>query len=184
MHSTCVKPRHLITLVVEKPNNVITQHFLVEHFLPYLLKNGAVYRKFTQVKARSAVAGESVASKTSDGLETTNTAAEGDYVVQNMTEIKEEYIVKPAAFHERYKPTHQKKDGWEIYDAQGKIVALEMNAVNLDSFGWQAPFWIEAPWKESMVVKQDDFLVSPLPGSDEVYRLARKEFFETYIIDE
>ena len=156
----------------------------MEHFLPYLLKHGVVYRKFTQVKARLAVAGETIVSTTSDGVETSNTAAEGDYVVQNMTDIKEEYVVKPPAFRERYKPAHQQKDGWDLYDAMGKIVALEMGAANLQSFGWQSPFYIEAPWKEPMQVKEGDYLASPLPGSNEVYRLARKEFFETYIKDE
>ena len=36
-----------------------------------------------------------------------------------------------------------------------------------------------ANWGEKMVVRKNDYLVSPLDNS-EVYRIARKEFFETY----
>ena len=36
-----------------------------------------------------------------------------------------------------------------------------------------------APWGEKMIVKVGDYLVSPLNYS-EVYRIAEKEFFETY----
>ena len=31
-----------------------------------------------------------------------------------------------------------------------------------------------------MVLKTGDFIVSPCPDFKEVYRIARKEFFETY----
>ena len=36
-----------------------------------------------------------------------------------------------------------------------------------------------APWGERMVVKSGDYLVAPMNYS-EVYRVAEKEFFETY----
>ena len=37
-----------------------------------------------------------------------------------------------------------------------------------------------AKWGRLMTLKTGDFIVSPLPYLDEVYRIARKEFFETY----
>jgi hypothetical protein len=31
-----------------------------------------------------------------------------------------------------------------------------------------------------MVLKYGDYIVTPMPNQDEVYRIARQEFFETY----
>jgi len=40
-------------------------------------------------------------------------------------------------------------------------------------------FYFEASWGTRMVVKENDYLVCPLTYN-EIYRIAEKEFFETY----
>ena len=74
-------------------------------------------------------------------------------------------------------------DGFSEYVAKGKIVAVEMSSALLERLGLKQEFQFMAPWDEEMVVKENDFLVSPQDFS-EVYRIARKEFFETYEPDE
>ena len=47
------------------------------------------------------------------------------------------------------------------------------------SFIDENEFYIITSWNEKMIVKKDDYLVSPMEYN-EVYRIANKEFFETY----
>lgn len=61
---------------------------------------------------------------------------------------------------------------WSLYQAKGEIYALEVTEENLvQSF--------VAIWGQEMVCKVGDFYACPTDG-EEVYRIARKEFFETY----
>ena len=53
----------------------------------------------------------------------------------------------------------------------------------LDQVGIDEEYYFIAAWGEEMVTKKDDYLACPLDHS-EVYRIARKEFFETYKPDE
>ena len=69
---------------------------------------------------------------------------------------------------------------YKVYQAIGKI-----KAIKLTKKLWQTlnlpdkQFYFIPPWGGSMVVKLYDYLVCPLDYS-EVYRIARKEFWETY----
>ena len=41
-------------------------------------------------------------------------------------------------------------------------------------------FYITAPWGSEQLAKEGDKFVAPLPDTNEIYRIARKEFDETY----
>jgi len=46
-------------------------------------------------------------------------------------------------------------------------------------FNVKSRFYFIASWGTKMIVKENDFLACPV-GEEEVYRIAREEFFETY----
>lgn len=158
---------------------VYTQKETVETMTPILKSEGKVYKKFKKVFARAAVEGEQIQTITSDGLETTNTAKAESFIIKNQTEAGEMYIIGAKKFHERYDFLEEGMDGFSVYAAKGKIVAVEMNDDLLKELNLPEEYYFVAPWGEEMVVKKGDFLGGPQDFS-EVYRLARKEFFETY----
>jgi hypothetical protein len=51
--------------------------------------------------------------------------------------------------------------------------------VDFEFFGELEILEFVAPWGESMIVKPGDYLVTP-PEKNEIYRIAQKEFEETY----
>ncbi|WP_297598035.1 hypothetical protein [uncultured Cetobacterium sp.] len=148
----------------------ISQNFLKTQ-LTDSLKNSTTFEKFKPILAREGVIGEVIKTYTKDGLETTNTVTEASYIVKNTTEAKEEYIIPKSKFEKRYKFIKNKNKKWDIFQPIGEIKAVKVK--NKDTF------FIIAPWGEEMIVKNGDFLVSPLDYS-EIYRIANKEFFETY----
>lgn len=156
-----------------------TQNEIKQMVLPLLKSKGKTYRKFKKVLARKAKESERVATVTNDGLETTNRAKTGDYIVKNQTDAGEEYVMSPSTFKDRYKYKKRSKSGYCEYEPKGRIIALEVNKSFLKKFKLGSEFYFEAAWGEKMVTKENDFLVCPL-GGDEVYRIARKEFIETY----
>ncbi len=158
---------------------VYTQKAIIATMVPILKSEGKTYKKFKKVFAREAVEGESIETVTDDGVETTNKAKAGDFIIKNQTEAGEMYIIGAEKFQDRYDFLEEGSDGFALYSPKGKAVAVEMNEELLKRLGLQNEFYLIAPWGEEMVVKKDDYLASPLDFS-EVYRIARKEFFETY----
>lgn len=134
-------------------------------------ENSQIYEKYNLVYARDAVIGEEIKTITKDGLETINRASKGDYVVKNMTSANEEYIVPKEKFEKKYIFEKASGNEWSVYKPIGIIKAIKVKS--------KETFYIIAPWKEKMIVKQGDFLASPLDYS-EIYRIAEHEFFETY----
>lgn len=150
----------------------ITQREIYEMFFPYLLENGKDFFKFSLVLARRAIPGEYIETWTADGLETTNFANKFDFVLKNLqTEYQEEYIVSEEMFFKRYKFFYFTDDVHAVYIPTGKVLAAIY-------FGEDTSFI--ANWGRPMALKSGDFLVSPYPGLKEIYRIAAKEFFETY----
>ena len=147
---------------------------------PLLQGNGVVYRKKKNVFARRAHAGELIQTQTADGLETVNTAGEGDYIVRNQTNAREEYIVPAYKFIRKYKHLWPTDAQWAEYEPLGHIVAVELTPQRLETLTLPAEFEFTAPWGAPMTAKTGDFIGCP-PDYSEVYRLARTEFFETYI---
>jgi len=147
---------------------------------PALESDGEVYHKKRNVLAKKAKGGERIATITGDGPETTNVAEPGDYIVENQTEARERYVVPGAVFSKKYELTGElKPDDFSEYRSIGKIVALELTPELLEKLGLPLEFHFTAHWGENMVARAGDFMGGPADFS-EVYRLARKEFFETY----
>jgi hypothetical protein len=156
-----------------------SQHEIKQMVLPLLKSEGKFYRKFKRVLARKAKETEVIVTVTGDGVETTNQAKKGDYIVKNQTDAGEEYVMSPSKFEDRYQYGKPLKSGYGEYEPKGRITALEVNEFFLEKFKLDREFYFEAAWGSKMEVKEKDFLVCPLDG-DEIYRIARKEFFETY----
>ena len=149
----------------------MTQQQAYDEFIPYINDVGKIYRKISPVFARIAKEGEYVETWTDDGLETTNYAKEGDFVVKNLhTECQEEYIVPPDMLFSRYKFFYYFEKG-AVYIPQGKILACRYYGSELEFI---------AKWGRLMSLKPGDYIVSPSPNYQEVYRIASQEFFETY----
>ncbi|TNE64679.1 MAG: hypothetical protein EP344_03485 [Bacteroidetes bacterium] len=156
-----------------------TQAEMLEKLRPFLLREGIVYRKNKNVLARPAVAGEVIETRTGDGLETVNAAEENDYIVRNQTGAMEEYIVPAHKFSKKYALLGPAENGWMEYQSTGRILAIELTDERLVSMGLPPEFEFIAPWEDPMTAKSGDFMGGP-EQLTEVYRLARKEFFETY----
>ena len=108
---------------------------------------------------------------TADGLETTNYAKEGDFVVKNLhTECQEEYIVPRHMLFSRYKFFYFYDKG-AVYIPQGRILACRYYGSDLE---------FVAKWGRLMSLKTGDYIVAPSPTYLEVYRIAAQEFYETY----
>jgi hypothetical protein len=158
---------------------MVTQKEMLAHFLPRMEAEGKRFKKKSLVRARKAEAGLKVITRTSDGRETQNTAAKGDWLVENQTSVQESYLVKAETFEKKYTLLHALGDGWGCFRPKGEIFALEISKADLMDFGVEKELEFEAPWKETTLVKPGDFLVVPL-DKGEIYRIARKEFSETY----
>lgn len=158
---------------------LFSQIEILDFLLPILKSDGRLYQKVKNVHARPAVAGERVKTITSDGSETFNVAEEGDFVIQNQTMAKEQYIISGEKFKARYVFSEGTTSEYDIYKAIGKVIAIELTNDFLVEQKLPEQFYFTAPWEESMVAKKGDFLVS-LPDFSQIYRIARNEFFETY----
>lgn len=163
----------------------IPQEELMDKLLPVILSKGARHKKFQQVHARPAVDGEQVVSITQDGQETTKKATVGDYVVKNLTTAGELYVVSKAKFEDKYERIKQIDDTWSLYDPKGEVRALKIDAGLSQTLSQPTDrtFYIMAPWGSTQRVNPEDYFVSPLPNLSEIYRVAAKEFIETYKIE-
>jgi hypothetical protein len=145
-----------------------------EMFFPCIESQGKIYSKTSLVYARKATSGEFIETWTSDGLETTNYAKEGDFVLKNLnTQSQEEYIVTEEMCIQRYDFLYQTENG-HILKPKGKVRATVYHGSDME---------FVASWGRNMVLKTGDMIVSPCPNFSEVYRIARQEFDETYKID-
>lgn len=158
---------------------MLTQKEILARIGPLLEREGKRYQKQKNVFARRARKGEVIATQTGDGLETTNEAGEEDYIVRNQTDAGEEYIVPAHKFRQKYTQRRAIDEAWHEYQSQGRILAVELTPERLTELDLPEEFAFLASWDEPMAAKAGDFLASPEDLS-EVYRIARKEFFETY----
>jgi hypothetical protein len=163
-------------------NSILSQEEIKTLFSTLLREKGKVYRKTKEVLARPAKAGERIVSITADGTETQNTADAGDFVIQNQTEAKELYIIGGEKFKDRYVFERETTSEYSVYQSTGKVMGLELTSELLKGLKLPETFLFIAPWQEQTVAKKGDLLVCPLDFS-EVYRIARKEFFETYQVE-
>lgn len=159
-----------------------TQNEIMDILIPMLKSDGVLYKKSKEVFAREAKPGEQINTFVSDGFETTNTAKEGDFVIQNQTKAQELYIIGGEKFKERYVFIEKGEDGFSRYKAKGKVFGIEMTEALFKKLKFPTELHFIAPWDEKVLVKQNDLLVCP-PDYSEVYRIAREEFFETYQLE-
>ncbi len=160
---------------------IFKQEQIVSAISPSLLKS-PIYEKFKEVYAREAAQGEKIVTYTDTVKETENTANSGDYVVKNTTTSGEEYIVEGEVFNKRYESMNTLEDGWKVYKAKGKCRAIPADQSVLCLLKTDGDFKFMAPWGEEMICKVGDMLVCPtITGKiNEVYRIGKKEFEETY----
>ena len=158
----------------------LAQADLMQYVLPLIKDANQQYEKFQRVYARPAVKGETIVSITDQGEETTNTAKHDDMVVRNLTEAQEEYIVSKAKFEDRYSEIQSIDDQWTLYAPKGEVMAIVITHEFTDQLKVGEEFCIMAPWGSEQLATEGDMFVAPLPDLDEVYRIARKEFDETY----
>jgi len=156
-----------------------SQKEMLRKVIPLLKKEGERYKKEQTVLGRKAKKGEKIVTVTSDGSETKNTAKSGDFIVKNNTKAGERYIIPSKTFNKTYLHHKKRKGIYDVYKPNKEILAIEMNTAVLKKIGFQKESYFVAPWGSEMIVKENDFLVCPMDYS-EVYRIARKEFFETY----
>jgi hypothetical protein len=152
---------------------VLTQAEAVALYLPQVEAKGADYAKFAKVEARKAVPGEVIVTTTSAGVETQNTAKDGDLVLCNVeTNAKEEYILAEAKVNKRYRLLGAgSREGWNLYQACGEFRGFVYDGEDTS---------FVAKWDEEMVLKTGDYIGTPLPEKDQVYRIGREEFESTY----
>ncbi|WP_297334976.1 hypothetical protein [Algoriphagus sp.] len=157
----------------------ITQANMLEFFLPKVEKEGKRFKKNALIKAKLAPQGMEVVTETSDGIQTKNVAEEGDYIVENQTSTREIYLVRKKAFERKYEITQSLSQGWATYQLREFIWAIQISAQDIHHFGADGVLDFMAPWGELITAKPEDFLVLP-PEKNEIYRIAHKEFKETY----
>jgi hypothetical protein len=163
---------------------LITQKELVNDYLETIVAKNHVYQKVKEVSAEEAIGGEHIVTITSSGYETKNTAKKGDYIVTNQTKSQEKYIISKATFERDYKRTKTSKNS---YIKIPTIYALEFTKENFPELFKKikkespsnSALYIETSWKESQVVRENDFLVCN-QNQTEIYRIDKKEFEETY----
>ena len=158
---------------------MLTQEDMKTRFLPLIRDKGQCYEKFRAILARPAQAGEVIHTITRDGHETTNRAQAGDYVVQNQTGAREEYLLGAEKFQGRYQLIGPAEGAYASYQPTGKIMAIEFDPALAAQVSTAATFEFMASWEAPMTLRVHDYLVSPLDFRS-VYRIARHEFFETY----
>lgn len=158
---------------------MITQLEIQAIFQPLLKEKGQIFQKSRNVFARKAKEGEHIVTITGDGVETQNVASKNDYIVMNQTEASEQYIMSKKKFKNRYQYLCRAKGSFNTYTSKGKIVGIELTKNLMQQLNLNNSFYFQAPWGQGMIAKEGDYIVSPTDGT-EIYRIARKEFFETY----
>lgn len=158
---------------------MITQEQMLEHFRPILEELGKRYQKKSLIKAIKAIPGTRVVTKTSDGTETENIAEAGDWLVENQTSSSEQYLVKAETFAKKYSLSHSLGRGWSCYKPKGDVLGYQIQEADLKKLGGDPHVKFQAPWRDYMILKAGDFIVIP-SEKEEIYRIAKKEFKETY----
>ena len=157
----------------------LSQSEMMRLLLPLLQEQGVHYRKCRNIFAKRAEGGEKIDTVTADGLETTNTAHAGDYIVRNQTSAGELYIIRSDKFAGKYAPTGNADGEWAEFRPLGEVIGLVADEPLMHILGQSFPFYFVAAWGESVKVLAGDYLVCP-PNQSEIYRIAGEVMGETY----
>lgn len=152
---------------------------MLQRFQPLFQAAGRMARKTARVWIRPAQTAEYIETHTADGLETANVAQTGDMVVRNTTEAGECYLLSTETVQKRYVPTGNTDGIWTEMAPVSRTQVLRLTPEILSQTALTAPFHFMARWQEPMIAQMYDYLAMP-PGNTEIYRIAAKEFDETY----
>ena len=136
-------------------------------------RDGKIYRKNGEVRARRVGVATPVETILADGRkETKNVAARGDYIVTGPG--GEQYVVKPEVFAARYERKPRTRD---VFLARGEIIAVP------NPLGHAVHFW--ASWGEVQTGAADCMIADVFDPATRKragrpYIIGRSEFEETY----
>ena len=126
------------------------------------------YRKFGTVKAKYAVESKVYDTVINGIVETTNTAKAGDVLVTNPG--GEQYLVNLEKFKDRYNGPDMKNID-QSYEACGECFGIQYQGDKLSFM---------AEWGETMIIESGDMLVSTEMPANNVYRIEKNAFKDTY----
>ena len=135
----------------------------------WTLESGADLKKMPKFTYAVAPCKMVVVTRTSDGKETQNTAEPNDYIMSGAT--GEKYVVRATKFPMLYTPIPAKALG------RVAIVVPNQTPKMVGRYKGEQTIVFKAPWGESMILKQGDYVVKDGTG---YYRIAKKEFEMTY----
>ena len=158
---------------------IYSQEEIISHFLEILKKEGRVYAKKTLTIAKKAQLGTQVITETSDGQRIEASAKPGDWLVENQSEKREQYLMSAAIFNKKYSLQQAIGNGWAAYRSLIPVYGLKLTAKDLTHFGNTRQLEFYGPREKSILLHPGDYLIIPTDQS-EVYRVTAKEFEETY----
>lgn len=160
---------------------IINQEKLLALLLPEIKKANQQYEKYKDVHVRKAKEGEAIATITSSGLETENIAKAHDYVIKNLTDANEQYLLSQDNLGKKYQEIAKVDGQWSLYKPLGKVLGIEVTHDTLALLNIPTDsFEIMASWGSEQRVNIGDILASPIPELNKIYRIDIKEFYETY----
>jgi hypothetical protein len=159
---------------------IYSQHEIINHFFDLLQKEGKRYAKKSLIIAKKAIPGTRVITKTSDGQRIETTAKDGDWLVENQTATNEHYLVSESTFKKKYQLRQALGEGWGSFQSLIQVYALKVQEKDLAHFGSDTQLEFKAPREKTVLIHPGDYLVIPIDQS-EAYRIASKEFEETYV---
>ena len=147
----------------------------IENLKDYIQRNNLPMHKaskFQRINATPAKGGEKVDSITSDGtLETTNTANPGDWIVNNVSNPDNKWIIKAETFARKYQKDSEKEG---VYKPKGG----PMNAAQINE-----PISFTAPWGEQMNIDKGGYILQDPSNPEDAYGVSEKDFNSTYRFD-
>lgn len=90
------------------------------------------------------------------------------------------YIVSKSTFDKRYTELEPVDEKWTLYAPTGEVMAIEITRELTRQLNVGEEFYIMASWGSEQLAREGDMFVSTIPDLKEIYRIARKEFEETY----
>ena len=98
----------------------------------------------------------------------------------------ERYVMAPDNFKSRYLTEQPRKspdaaldrEGFQLYRPSGKIWAVRLSDADVAA-GFPAGKFT-ASWGSDMLIAPDDYLATPYPAANEIYRIEAGAFASTY----
>lgn len=163
--------------------HIIPHQQFVDLIQPIIKSQGRLYKKTRTILARRATEKEKIITVVDRIVETENIAEPGDYIVINQTSEKESYVIKAEEFAKRYSEHRILNDGLTEYLPISKNYGILLTFDLLSQLNLPHHFYFIAPWSEPVYARIGDYILSNLEYED-IYRVERSKFLETYTIVE